>query len=400
MRPVCIRCRKARFDCHYNVPKPWMFEKHEASSPSVASDDSSLTMRDKNDIAEAENVYPAVRNVLFTPEERRSIAYWVANTGPWLGYYAGKGARHTWEVILPRCAQQLPAAKHLIVAVAMLDERLSNPSPQTVECRSQRILSHYNAAIKTLVSGRAAQLDILLSSMIAWVLEIMNDDPQTAKMHLDASGRLLRKAIADSPNDSSSEEHDIIHHHFVIAHAQCVGYSKNEPRQEDDQDLDASSVFPTLVARHNPQSITSISQIKKAIKEYYNQLSLAKDTGIDISQALRYRRSYELGLLKYRHVAKEPPSNIIAVHLWLNLANNLLPSTDDAEITSYHDVSGMDYLLDQVEYLYRTKGLSQTHRDDLEDTLNLMLINVVRSAKEEKHLSKARNLMRMQDQGG
>ena len=397
-RPVCLRCRKARFSCHYNVPKTWIFDANE-SSPSAASDDTSIVLRQNNDISQAEDVYSVLEDIWCTPEERRSISYWVANTGPWLGNYAGKDARHTWEVILPRCARQLSATKHLIVAVAMLDERLSNPSTSTLEHRSQRILNHYNAAIKTLVSGKAAQLDILLSSMIAWVLEIMNDDPQTAKMHLDASGRLLRKAIAYSPQNGTSEEHDIIHHHITIAHQQCVGYAKTEP-QQDEQEPEASSVFPTLVARHNPQSITSLSQIKEVIKEYYNQLSLAQDKGIDIAQARRYRRSYEIALLKYRHVASEPAPNIIAVHYWLNLANNLLPRTDDAEISSYHDVSGMDYILDQTEDLFKTKGLSPTHREDLDETLNLMLINVIRFAKHEKDLKRARNLMRMLDQGG
>ena len=380
----------------------WLFEQSE-SSPSASSDDSSLIVRQNNDIAPAEDIYPAVQDVWCTPEESRAMAYWVFNTGPWLGYYSGQAARHTWEVIVPRCAQQLSAAKHLVVAVAMLDERLSNPSPQLLEYRSKRILSHYNTAIKELVSGNAPPLDILLSSMLGWVLEIMNDAPQTAKMHLDASGRLLRKAIADSPQNASTEEHDIIHHHVTVAHQQCVGYAKTEPRadDEDEKEPDADSVFPTLVTRHNRQSITSLSQIKAVIKEYYNQLNLAKERGIDIVQARRYRRSYEGALLNYRHIASEPAPNIIAVHYWLNLANNLLPGTDDAEITSYHDISGMDHVLARVEDLYKTsKGVSQKHREELEETLNLMLINVIRFARQEKHLTRARSLMRMLDQGG
>ena len=80
------------------------------------------------------------------------------------------------------------------------------------------------------------------------------------------------------------------------------------------------------------------------------------------------------------------------------MANNLLPRTDDAEIASYHDVDGMDYILNMVGDLHKTEGLSQTHREDLEETLNLMLIYVVRFAKHEKHLTRARELMRMLDQ--
>jgi Fungal Zn(2)-Cys(6) binuclear cluster domain len=390
-RPVCIRCQKAGFTCNYNVPKAWIFE---GTSHPATSDARSSNVRQKNDTTPAEDVYPAVSDLCFTPEEKRSIAYWVANTGPFLGKYAGQ-ARAMWEVVLPRCAQQLPATKHLLVAVAMLDERLSNSSSQPLEERTRRILNRYQSALKCLVAKDTIQLDVLLSSMVAWVLEIMKDDAQRAKMHLDASGRLLQKAIANSPHDVHSEEQDIIHRHMTVAHQQCVGYAKTEPRQDDEPHHDAASLVPTPISKHDPHFITSIVQLKQIIKEYFQQLSLAQETGFTISQARQHRRSYEIALLEYRHVASEPDINIIAVHLWLNLTNHLLPGTEDANITSCHDVSGMDYVLDRVQDLHMTKGLKPEHREDLEETLNLILINVMRFAKQEKHHIRARNLMRV-----
>ena len=101
----------------------------------------------------------------------------------------------------------------------------------------------------------------------------MDGNHQTAIMHPDASGRLLRQAIADGPRDESTEEHDIIHRYVTIAHQQCIGYAKNELKQHDEKEFETSSIFPTLVTRHSPQSITSISQIKKSSENTFDSLA-------------------------------------------------------------------------------------------------------------------------------
>lgn len=327
------------------------------------------------------------------------MLYWNLKTGPWLATYAGSSG-HMWQRIFPRTAQHLPATKHLLVAVAMLDERLSNPSGPALEYRSRRIINHYNTAIQRLVSGKTTELDILLSSMMAWILEIMSDNPATAKMHLDAAGRLMKRALINTSNTSTSEEYDIIHRHLPAAHKQCVGYAKTEPKQEDDGgvDSDADLIFAAVRQKNDPQSVASLAQIKGVIKEFYRQISLAQDRGVDIAQARKYRRSYEVALLKYRNGAPEPPINIIAVHWWLNMANNVLPGTDDTDIASFYDVSGMDYILDRVEGAHSSEDLEPRWQEDLDETLNLILINVIRFAKHDEHVTRARDLMRMLDQ--
>ena len=82
------------------------------------------------------------------------------------------------------------------------------------------------------------------------------------------------------------------------------------------------------------------------------------------------------------------------------MVNNLLPWTYDVDFASYHEVSGIQYILDRVENLHRTIGLNRRHRKDLDETLNLILINVVRFAKQKDDVARAKSLMRSLDLGG
>ncbi|RMZ75338.1 hypothetical protein DV737_g5358, partial [Chaetothyriales sp. CBS 132003] len=299
-----------------------------------------------------------------------------------------------------------------MIAVAMVDERLCNHSLQSLEVNNQKILYHYNLSIGVLVSGKTTPLEVILSSMVAWVLEVMNDNPGRAKMHLDACGRLLGQALRDSPRDSTSETQDIIHKHLTITHQQCVGYAgyaKMEPRQGDSsnnnddvgKDTADEPPLPSLVSRIMPPLIPTTQEIKSVIIEYYNQLSLASsDPSIDIAQALRYRRACEIVLMRYRQVTKVPYANIITMHYYLNLANILIPDVD-TEVTSHHSsLGGMDYILDRLEESYRTPGLAREYKRDLVETLELSFTKVLLLAKEEHHIARAKSLLNMVQRTG
>ncbi|RMZ87582.1 hypothetical protein DV736_g5195, partial [Chaetothyriales sp. CBS 134916] len=413
-RPTCSRCRKASLNCNYNVPRTWTFDSKKAllSTSNLPVTEETAVVRKEPDVTQAEDVCATIYTSWGTREECRGIDYWVRETARFLGHFAGSRARQTWEVIIPRCALHLPAVKQLIVAVAMIDERLCNHSLQNLEVQHQRLLYHYNLAISILVSGKTTPLEVILSSMVAWVLETMNDHPAKAMMHLDACSRLLRQALKDSPRGTTSETQDIIYQHLTVAHQQCVGYASYaqiELRQVHTSNDDSNNsgkgsaddgLLPPLVSQIMPPSIPTPQDIKAVINEYYNRLSLASsDPTIDVAQTLRYRRSCEIVLMRYRQITNVPYANIIAMHYYLNLANILIPSVD-AEVMNHSSLGGMDYILDRLEESYRTPGLAKDYKRDLEETLELIFTKVLLLAKEERHLTKAKSLLGMVQRAG
>ena len=423
-RPVCEKCRKGRFSCHYNTPKAWVFEPCSQDSFGTC-----VVGHDALDCSNSTSGLPtSIDFVWGSPEERRSLQYWSQFTGPWLAHYACVHDKKTWEVVFPRVAYTLPATRHLLVAIAMLDERLQDPSPEILMSRSRKILHHYNQAIHQLTLHNPNVVDTIASSLLAWVLETCLHDTTRAIMHLDASSRLLEKVQQDGLRDDGTEYSDIILNHLKQTRDSCAGYCSTERLLARPQFRDQTCIFTILVARHGPQQITSTRDAREVLEKYFAKFESPQGMEMSAQESRNFLRSWELTLLKYRHTSTEPHVCIVALHLLLNLALTLLPgspdsspestpqgSTDDFDspagtMRGYVALSllpmtddeswqestqneAMEYVLHRAAELLSVDGLNAGHRMNLEQTISLVLQMVIRYDSEGTNKERALQMM-------
>lgn len=179
-KPVCSLCLKKGRSCKVTLPRAWIFE---SIASSTTSDES---ISDANDSLPADALRSGKRRngSRIAPstslhfgglleEERRALQFWRQCTGPGLANYSSNRHRKVWEITFPRCAVRPPATRHILVAVALMDEHLPNSLLDMLLKRSQRILFRYNTAIKELTEDKPAELDVMLATILVWVLEIL-----------------------------------------------------------------------------------------------------------------------------------------------------------------------------------------------------------------------------------
>ena len=430
-RPVCEKCSKGGFSCQYHAPRAWVFEPSSNESLDIHSAGDQYL-----DYLYSTGGPPISMDFIWgTSEERRALQYWSQCTGPWLANYAGAHDRRTWEVVFPRVAYSLPATKHLLVAIAMLDERLNDPSPELLMSRSRKILHHYNQAIHHLILENPSTVDTIASSLLAWVLETCLDDTTRAIMHLDASSRLLKRVQADGLQDDGTEHSGLILYHLKGTRDSCAGYSSTKRRLARPQFRDQTCIFTVLVARHGPQQMRSTKDARDVLEKYFATYESSQGMYMSSREARHFLRSWEMALMKYRHTSTEPQVCIVALHLLLNLALTLVPgpdhssslssasSTDSTPQSSPDDfdnpagyVTGfgtlslspmtddeswqestqseaMEYFLHRTAELLSTEGLHDHERRNLEETILLLLQKVIRYDSEGHHREHARTLM-------
>ena len=432
-RPLCEKCKRGGFSCQYHTPRAWVFEPNSDESLDTCSAGDLLVDYSYSPSGPSNSMH----FIWGTSEERRALQYWREFTGPWLASYSCVHDRRTWEVVFPRVAHSLPSTRHLLVAIAMLDERLNDPSPELLMSRSRKILHHYNQAIHQLTLHNPSMDDTIASSLLAWVLETCLHDTTRAIMHLDASSRLLEKVQTDGLQDDGTEYSDLILNHLKRTRDSCAGYCSTERRLARPQFRDQTCIFTVLVARHGPQQMRSTKDARDVLEKYFATFESSQGMYMSSGEARDFLRSWELTLLKYRHTSREPHACIIALHLLLNLALTLLPGSEDSLsstsssssdstpgscldvfdlpagcVTGHVSLSllpmtddeswqestqseAMDYVLHRTAEILSVDGLNYGERANLEETILLVLQKVIRYDSEGCHRERAMRLMEL-----
>ena len=393
-KSTCRRCRMADFDCIYVIPKTWTFETGSSSGDERAVEANVLppTSLERPTIVNSPSA--AMRSNFGTPEEQHSLQFWIHATGPWLANYTSPENKVFYEKLIPRLAFTLPATKHLMIAVAMMDERLHDPTPQILAARSRKIMGHYNGAIKTLTSKAPASLDLAVAPLVAWLLETMINDGAKARMHLGASENLADRLRQNSVFIEGTEAFDILSKNLPSAQKACWGFHETIASREHSA-RPPMTLMQTLLSRHGPQDIHSIAEARAAFMSYFNVISADDGTMLTQDESTTYLRHWELALLKYRQITTDASENIIAVTLLNNLAFALVPKTKTKTPgETSPDDTGMDYILSKAADFLKVRSLSPKDRATMRDTLKLLLTTLIRYAPEERHVTDASELLK------
>ena len=376
-KPTCLNCRMKNVECVYIIPKAWTSETTPATparSKVVNSPSAAMT------------------SYFGTPEEQHSLQFWVQATGPWLANYTSPENKVFYEKLIPRLAFTLPATKHLMVAVAMMDERIHDPTPQVLAARSRKIMGHYNGAIKLLTSDAPASLDLVIAPLVAWLLETMLNDGARARMHLEASENLADGLEKKDKFNEGSEASEILSRNLPSAQKAAWGFHLTVASREGSA-RQPMTLVQMLLSRHGPQDIHSIAEARAAFTSYFNLILADNGTMLTQEESRAYLRHWELALLKYRHMATDASENIMAATLLHNLAFALAPRTKPSG-KSNPDDTGMGYILSKAAEFLKLRHLSRKDLATMRETLKLLLTTVVRYAPEERHVLTASELLK------
>ena len=329
-------------------------------------------------------------------EEKRALQFWRQCTGPWLANYSSNGHRRVWEITFPRCAVRLPATRHLLVAVALLDEHLPKFSLHMLMKRSQRILFHYNTAIRELTEDKPAELDVMLATILAWVLEMALADQSKARMHLEASTTFLEKLDGDRLHNEDEEAYDILVDDVVPVRRDCSGFSSSQKSLENGSSKTSISVLTVLKAKNCPSEVMSPYQARDACAKYLASLdpSSTSSTSFEVQKTTANLNHWQRELYKCRYEVTAHPVNIVAIQLLYSLAMVVLvPPCDKRSEDEYPDPVAIHYVLEKCADFLKLGGLREYDRAELETTLRIVLSNVLRLSRNEKHCVRATQLL-------
>ena len=350
-----------------------------------------------------------------------AIRHWAISLGPYLAKYSSNNDRPTFEIIFPRLAMSLPATKHLVVAVSMLDELVGSSNQERLMSKSRRILYHYNQAIRHLTHHKASMIDIISASILAWVLEGCLFDRNRAAIHLKASSRLMNIFIADETKNNGSESSDIVVNHLTHTRSSCEGYASTRLSGANQYVQDETYIFAVLSARNSPQRMKSAKEARDALEEYFTKFEDPQGMDMSPMEANELLQSWELALLKYRHVATEPYAEVVSLHILVNLAQALLPVIADSPSESMSEPiaerldhltvtsafsqndqmthpantlnPAMEYCLRQTQESMAMVDIKAEESTGLRETTLLVLQKVVRHATNRSHQEKALQLL-------
>jgi hypothetical protein len=231
-KPVCQRCLRLEKECSYEILKPRVFnasQYHDACHDTHPQTPSQTTQ--PTNLHRHHPFFPTSSSLIPSPARsllhlhsnlpaptRRALHHYLSHTAPWIATHAPRTLRTTWTVTIPRLALSLPATFHALLAVALLDEPIANPTTEAVSQRAREVLGEYNKAIGRLIGGRAGvggggnkegggagmgmgggrgrgpgpdPLDVTLASILAWLLEVLGLNAGMAGMHIQAAKRMV-----------------------------------------------------------------------------------------------------------------------------------------------------------------------------------------------------------------
>ncbi|KAJ9498441.1 hypothetical protein H2202_006128 [Exophiala xenobiotica] len=122
-----------------------------------------------------------------TEEEYRSFQFFLEKTAGLISVYSQP---YLWTVLLPQATWHQPAIKHSIIALANLHQSLTSSESASTEAR-HTFMTHYNTAIRALITDKPPIDVVLASCVIFWVLENFNGSGHAAFDHMKAAIKIL-----------------------------------------------------------------------------------------------------------------------------------------------------------------------------------------------------------------
>lgn len=300
--------------------------------------------------------------------------------------------------------------RHVLIAVALMDEPVPLPDTARLLSRSQRVLHHYNLAIRVLTrpGTTPSPLDMTLTSILSWLLEVMGFNSPVAKMHISAAANLARqhfdprlRRLAPALSKNGSAESDSIMSIDVPALLSfCESYLATTPaggkRSTPDELKTESAQNPVLAAlllRQGPCPIQRAEEFRDAWILYFTRLQPLQPDGMSVKDAEEYIAYWKVAILRYRYIMTVPPSIVLLGYLTAALARCMLPVNDDELLPDWAANDGsLDYILARAIDMTPLE-MGPEHRLLLEEMLCIVATTVERFVPNDKQRQLAATVM-------
>ncbi|KAI1625200.1 hypothetical protein EDD37DRAFT_693921 [Exophiala viscosa] len=194
-----MRCIKGGHACCYDIPQANIFSIAPATDKTLAKSSDSLNSHfhptsTSNDHDHSTSFHLRKVQPHFgfgDEEESRSLNHWLLRTSPMLSHYGPMGDFFT--IVVPQLAQTSPAIRHMLVSLSMTHEKFMNGVAYASTKSQARALSHYVSAITEIRTNPPSQSHVLAAALLAWTMEMMQNNYPAALVHLKASQSLLRQ---------------------------------------------------------------------------------------------------------------------------------------------------------------------------------------------------------------
>ncbi|KAI1612627.1 hypothetical protein EDD36DRAFT_437325 [Exophiala viscosa] len=371
-KPKCQRCLQSNREClDYDIPKARIFEASKSGRPVLA-----LASKNAfNSVSGLPTNQPLSYHlsprlaghvhVLFADkyEERRSLDFWLSTTGPTM---ANIGPNYTfWNTLIPQMAWQYPVCRHLLVAMALLDEELGVYRTGIRSKLSPVAILHYYKAIKMMtVSSQRDTTSMLVASLMAWVYEALQGkypaSLPAAEVHVKGTLRLWATLRSGCLGSNGFLKDLLAQIEPVI---RLIG-SYTEVRFDDE----IASYLLTEPSSNIPRNTVRVGEVQKAPTVHLQSLAEAREmlkhrvqdfTSLDcvtegaaLEQRL-YIKSWSRSVREHCSIGLESNLHKQAVQILFNVAMALLPESVGGAFSHAANPVAVGSILDAYERIMR-----------------------------------------------
>lgn len=275
-------------------------------------------------------------------------------------------AHSFWTTALPRAFHSVPATRHLITAIGLMETCIGVPDAMVVKVRCQEIHRNYSLALRDLMQPDLHPLDLALAPLMAWLLETLMLRDDQAEVHAKALEKITSSLALDSDHLKCTE----LSAHELECVVSCVRHTQYM-REKNNVEAPLEQVL--AIRSHLYKKETPL-ELLQAFKQYYETFDPPNMTLAQLraSGVFIHEQNVSVHGNVYR---SEVPKVVFAALAYLcNLSLAVLPTSGIAAEQSpqTHDI-GLDFHLEQFEDMLTRTLEKRSDQALLNDVVSLAL---------------------------
>lgn len=158
------------------MPKAWVFESTRAQEGKTLQ-----AIKVKTDSITP--LQPVLLHQKITQDEARSLQFYLRRSGKMIAKY-DHSRYDFWLRTIPRAVNEFESLKHLLVATALEDEKLTSSS--TITKIDRRIAYHYQQGLSIIIHGKPSLENVLLNCLVSFYFEAIRGNMGVVAMHVSS----------------------------------------------------------------------------------------------------------------------------------------------------------------------------------------------------------------------
>jgi hypothetical protein len=321
-----------------------------------------------------------------TGEENSYLQHWLLVTSPLLAHYGPEGDFYT--VVVPQLAWKSPTIKHMLIALSMTHEKFQTGIAKVSKATTSRAVSHYISAIAGIRNNNLSKLEVAVASLIAWTLELMQNNLPAAVTHLRATFRLLHEH--GQLKSSKTAEH-VVQNSIKPTARLAKGLTSLMLKTGLKRGTIEPQYSNHLYAPWIGPSFSSIVDARTVLCELIETIARA-DHEDDIRQLERLLSYWFETVRRWDQESTHYPG-LKALLLLFIVGMALLPSTDVAGYSYSENPDTIKFVVDGAAMLITVNRESEQTDEQLRQTLRMLLNFVVRLFPHDANHNRALTLL-------